>query len=30
MEKQATPKGAGIQMVMLFLYMVINFADKLV
>lgn len=30
MEKIATPKGAGIQMVMLFLYMVINFADKLV
>ena len=30
MSDQATPKGAGIQMAMLFIYMVINFADKLV
>jgi len=30
MPNQPTPKGAWIQMAMLFLYMVINFADKLV
>ena len=30
MSNQATPKGAGVQMAMLFIYMVINFADKLV
>lgn len=30
MPNQVTPKGAWVQMLMLFLYMVINFADKLV
>ncbi len=30
MPNQPTPKGAWIQMAMLFIYMVINFADKLV
>ncbi len=30
MQNQTTPKGASVQMLMLFIYMVINFADKLV